>query len=124
MKAIIFLFALISTSGEVALAQGWPGYLVDGKCFESLERNKSPFDTQTFVNRDVGREIRYCHPRAKTTSFMFIQQNGNRFRLDSAGNVKAAELVRADAAKAANLVSVTGTKTGQTIQVTSISPGP
>jgi hypothetical protein len=124
VKAIIFLFAFLSASGGVALAQGWPGYLVDGKCFESLERNKSPFDTETFVNRDVGREIRYCHPTAKTTSFMFIQQNGNRFRLDSAGNVKAAELVRLSGKKAADLVSVTGTKSGRTIQVTSISIAP
>jgi hypothetical protein len=120
MKAMVFLYGLVSSCG-IALAQGWPGYLVDGKCFQALERNRSPFDTQTFVDRDVGREIRYCHPTAKTKSFMFIQQNGYRFHFDAAGDVRAAELVRNTGKRAADLVSVTGTKSGNAIQVTSIS---
>jgi hypothetical protein len=123
MRAAVYLTGMLCLSGAVGFAQGWPGYLVDAKCFESLERNVSPLDTQTAVDRDVGREIRYCHPTAKTKAFAFVQQSGERFQLDAAGGLKAAEIVRINGKKARDLVNVSGQKNGHTIQVKSISLG-
>jgi hypothetical protein len=105
----------------VAAAGSWPGYLVDSKCFAAQERNKSPTDTMTDVDRDRGLEIRYCHPTPKTKSFAFIQLNGLIFHLDAAGNSDAARLVRGSGRNAANLVTVSGAKSGYEIQVTSVS---
>ena len=118
--AIKFCVALCAW-GALGAAQGSSGYLVDRKCFEALERNVNPFDADRAVNRDLGFQIRYCHPRTKTQSFIFIQQNGLNFQLDAAGDRKAADLVRVNKKKAADLVNVMGQKSGHTIHVTSIS---
>jgi len=49
-----------------------------------------------------------------------VQQNGEMFKLDAAGNAKAAELVR-DAAKKSRLhVTVTGEMSKDTVRVDSI----
>jgi hypothetical protein len=50
----------------------------------------NPNDTLTSVDRDTNREIRYCSPNAKTKSFTVVQSDGLNFRLDFAGNAKAA----------------------------------
>ena len=72
----------------------------------------NPLDAYQAVNRDVGVQIRYCRPRARTQSFIFIRQDGLNFRLDASGGRKAADLVK-----------VTGQTSGNTIHVTSILLG-
>jgi hypothetical protein len=105
----------------IGYTQGWPGYLVDARCYASEEENVN--HTQNGTDRNVGFEISFCHPTAKTRSFVFIQQDGNRFHLDSVGNVKAAQFVRANVREARGLVGISGTKTEGTIRVTSFSSG-
>jgi hypothetical protein len=118
------LAALLCLSRTLCLAGSWPGYLVDSKCYEAVERNVGPFENGSDVGRDRSFQARYCHPRGKTRTFVFMQQNGLDFRLDDAGNAKAAEFVRKVGKRAASLLTITGEKSGRFIQVTSISSAP
>ena len=104
-----------------AFAANWSGVLVDSKCFEAEERNVNPTDTQLYVDRDRNRELRVCAPREKTNVFSVVLPDGTSFRLDSAGNTRAAELVKGLKLKTAPLVSVTGEKNGRTVQITAIA---
>jgi hypothetical protein len=113
---------LFCLSPALGLAASWPGYLVDSKCYEAIEPNVSPTDSGSDVDRDRSYQARYCHPTGKTKTFVFMQQNGLDFRLDGAGNAKAAEFVRNVGKKAASLVTLTGERSGGFIQVTTIAP--
>jgi hypothetical protein len=95
--------------------------LVDSKCYDSEERNVNPTDTMTAVDRDKNLEIRYCSPKEKTKSFALVQSDGLNFKLDSAGNTKAAELVRTTGKRPHFAVAVTGEMGRNTIHVDSIS---
>jgi hypothetical protein len=102
-------------------AETLSGALVDSKCYDSEERNVNPTDTLTYVDRDRNLEIRLCRPRGKTKSFAVVTQDGLSFKLDSAGNAKAAELVRKTGKKSGYEVAVIGGMSKHTIQVESIS---
>jgi hypothetical protein len=121
MTIAVRLAALILLSGALLFAGTWSGTLVDSKCFESAERNVNPNDTQTAVDRDMNAEIRYCAAHAKTKSFTVVQSDGSSFRLDAAGNAKAAELVRTTGRKSLLAVTVSGEMTGNTVKVAAIS---
>jgi hypothetical protein len=124
MRIAAGLASLVCLSSTLCLAGSWPGYLVDSKCYEALERNVGPLDNGSDVSRDRSFQARYCHPTGKTRTFVFMQQNGPDFRLDDVGNAKAAEFVRNKGKKAASLLSITGEKTGRLTQVSSISFAP
>jgi hypothetical protein len=113
------LFCLAS---GFALAESWPGFLVNLSCFESLERNHNPQDTLMFVNRDRGAEVRYCAPGAKTESFGIVQEDGRTLRFDSAGNMKAANLVRQTGERPLWPVNVSGQLQRGRVKVDSIIP--
>jgi len=115
------LAALLCLSSALSVAGNWWGALVDSKCYADEERNVNPNDTSTAVDRDRGMEIRYCYPRAKTKSFTFVDRDGLSFQLDSAGNAKAAELVRKTGKKSFFAVAITGEKSSNAIKVASIS---
>jgi hypothetical protein len=95
--------------------------LVDSKCYDAEQRNVNPTDTLTNVDRDGNREVRYCSPDLKTKSFAVVQSDGPSLQLDSAGNAKAAELVRKTGKKSRLNVAVTGEISRSTITVDSIS---
>lgn len=116
-------FAILLCLGcAPCLAGSWPGYLVDSKCYEAIARNVSPTNNGSDVGRDRSFQARYCHPTGKTKTFVFMQQDGLDFRLDDAGNAKAAELVRDVGKKAASSsLNIAGEKSGNLIRVTSIS---
>jgi hypothetical protein len=116
--------ALLSLSGTLCLARTWSGSLVDSKCYAAEERNVNPTDTLTNVDRDGNREIRYCAPGSKTKSFAVVQFDGQAFDLDSAGNAKAAELVRKAGKRHPLSVAITGETAGKEIRVDSISASP
>jgi hypothetical protein len=115
------LATLFCLSSALGFAATWTGDLVDSKCYASEERNVNPTDTLTHVDRDGNREIRYCSPRAKTKSFAVVQADGTIYTLDSAGNAKAAELVRAIGKQSRFVVAVTGALSKDTINVDSIA---
>jgi hypothetical protein len=116
---LLLLFSLTSTIG---LAGTWSGRLVDTKCFENEEGNVNPTDTLTSVDRDQNREIQYCSPKAKTKSFTIVEPSGQYFRLDSAGNAQAAELLQRTGRRNGFYVTVTGELSKDTIKVDSIGP--
>ena len=123
MALTIRIAALLAFSSAIGFAETWSGELVDSKCYAAEERNVNPTDTEIWVDRDRGYEIRYCSPRQKTSAFAVVQPDGRSFPLDAAGNAKAAELVRNTGKKHVTPVTVTGVMIGKAIQVDSISPG-
>jgi hypothetical protein len=102
------LAALLCLCSGLSFAESWSGVLVDSKCYESEERNVNPTDTLMSVDRDTNSELRYCSPGAKTKFFTVVQPDGFSFRLDPAGNAKAADLIRKTGRKPRFQVVVTG----------------
>lgn len=121
MHLTMRLAALFCLTSALSFAGSWSGWLVDSKCYAALERNKSPTDTLSYVDRDKMSEIRYCHPNAKTKSFAVVDRNGLSFDLDASGNAKAVELVRSAGKKSIGEVTVAGEMTGNMVKVDSIS---
>jgi hypothetical protein len=121
MELTMRLAALCCLASALSFAGSWFGWLVDSKCYAALERNKSPADTLSYVDRNKSDEVRYCRPNAKTKSFAVVDQDGLSFNLDASGNAKAAELVRSAGKKSVGGVMVTGEKAGNTLKVDSIS---
>lgn len=118
---LAFLF-LASALGLAAVDENvtktaWSGFLVDAKCYESMERNVNPFDP---VNRDRGEEVLYCAPKPKTRLFALVAPDGSSFRLDPVGDEKAADLVRDAGKKNHYRVTVTGEKTRRMVSVKAI----
>ncbi|HMD49234.1 MAG TPA: hypothetical protein VKG79_09060 [Bryobacteraceae bacterium] len=121
MALTVRLAALLCLASALSFAGIWTGALVDSKCYAREERNVNPTDTMTYVDRDRNLEIRFCSPLAKTKSFAVVQADGTIVTLDSAGNVKAAELVRAIGKQSRLAVEVTGALSKDTISVDSIA---
>jgi hypothetical protein len=121
MDVSVRLTILALVSAGLSVAGTWSGLLVDTKCYESEERNVNPTDTLTSVDRDISAELRFCSPQAKTISFTLVQADNQSFRLDAAGNAKAAELVRKTGKTARLAVAVTGEAVKHMIHVESIS---
>ncbi len=120
LKSCRFVF-LFSLAASLSFAQTWFGRLVDSKCYESEERNINPKDTLRYVDRDQNWEIRFCAAKAKTKSFTIVEPDGESFRLDAAGNAKAAELQRTMGRHPHQLyVTVTGELAENTLKVDSI----
>jgi hypothetical protein len=124
MKLTTRLAALLAFSSAVTFAATWSGPLVDSNCYAAEERNVNPTDTETFVDRDGGREIRYCSPTHKTKTFAVVAPDGQELNFDSAGNAKAGELVRNVNKRRRLEVVVSGQVSGETIQVDSLSAAP
>jgi len=118
---MIGLAALACLAATPAFAKSWSGFLVDSNCYESEERNKGPNDTLNYVNRDKDREVQYCSPNTKTKSFTIVDHDGMGFRLDTAGNAKAAEIVPKTGKRHALEVTVTGEMSKNAIEVASIT---
>lgn len=121
MKWTIRLSVLLWMTSGATFAQSWSGYLVDSRCYAAEERNVSPRDTETAVDRDRGYEVRYCSPGAKTRVFAIVPPSGERLKLDAAGNAKAGEIVRGIGKKSMLWVTATGELSGRTLEVNSIS---
>jgi hypothetical protein len=117
----IRLTALFCLLSAFSFAESWSGALVDSKCYAAEERNVNPTDTLTNVDRDGNLEIRYCSPKPKTKSFAVVQADGTILSLDSAGNAKAAELVRTAGKRSLFFVALTGDRSSGTIRVDSIA---
>jgi hypothetical protein len=124
MALTLRIVALLALSVALGFAESWSGSLVDSKCYASRERNVNPTDTLTNVDRDGNEEIRFCSPSSKTRSFAVVKSDGRGLNLDSAGNAKAAELVRTSRKRRPFSVAITGEMVGEAIRVDSISAVP
>ncbi len=110
MRRLTILFALVAAFMGLALAENWTGKLLDAACYDQ-EKGAKP-----------------CDATATTATFA-VNVSGKVFKLDEAGNAKAAEAIKshadrsADPSRAASggvSAKVTGTMEGQTIKVESI----
>lgn len=117
----IALAALACLTAAPGFAQSVTGFLVDSNCYESVERNVDPWETNPYVDRDRDWEVRFCSPNRKTKSFSLVNHDGLSFKLDAAGNTKAAELVGSTRKKSLLEVSVTGEINKGGIKVSSIA---
>jgi hypothetical protein len=113
LAASVGLFTTLSFAGT------WSGALVNSKCFSSEARNTRA--TSVYVDRDTNSEIRACTPNSKTTSFAIVDQNGQSYRLDAAGNAKAVALVQTTGKQPILHVAATGQMSGKRLQVTTLS---
>lgn len=118
---MIALATLTCLTAAPAFAQSTTGFLVDSKCYESVERNVNPWDTNPYVDRDRDWEVRFCSPNRKTKLFSLVNHDGLSFKLDPAGNAKAAELLGSANKKSLLKVSVTGEISKDAIKVSSIA---
>jgi len=121
LAATIRLVALFCGLSALSFAETWSGALVDSKCYVLVERNVNPTDTLTYVDRDKNWEIRFCAPNARTKFFAVVLPDGLSFSLDTAGNAKAAELVRRTGKRSLFVVALTGEMSRHTVRVDSIS---
>lgn len=121
LAMIVCAGLLIVASAPAFAAHSWSGYLVNSDCYAARLRNVNPWDTDTYVNRDKDADLRYCAPSAKTKSFTLVDHDGLDYKLDAAGDAKAAELVRQTGKKNYLEVTVSGELNKQQIEVISIS---
>lgn len=116
------LAALLFCISVVGLANSWSGFLVDSRCWESIQNNVSS-DTTT-VSRDMDGAVRYCSPRAHTARFTIVLNDWTGLTLDTDGSMEAAELVQHGRVGCVTYVHVTGTVSQRTMRVNSISAPP
>jgi hypothetical protein len=104
MQLTTVVFLVASTA---SFATGsWSGYLVDSK---------------STVTRDMDLVIKHCAPKAKTKSLGLVQKDWPMFKLDPAGNTKAAEFVKNTAKQGMYLVTIVGNMDGRILKVESVS---
>jgi hypothetical protein len=110
MRKLVTLCACITVFSVLALAESWTGRLVDASCY------------------DQQKSATACDPSASTSSFVLVV-SGQAYKLDSAGNTKAAEALKSRADRSANpnqppkgavAAKVTGSMADGTITVESI----
>ena len=112
MRTIVTLVGLAVMAAGLAVADSWSGKLLDANCLEKEKGAKA------------------CDATGNTAAFA-LEVSGKVYRLDAAGNTKAAEAIksRADRASepgkpaegsAAVSAKVTGNMDGETIKVDAI----
>jgi hypothetical protein len=116
----IVLAILVCLAATPAFAQPWSGFLVNSNCYDTELRNTKA-GSPTQANRDKDADVRFCAPNEKTRSFAIVDQDGTSFKLDAAGNEKAAEITRQSGKKEFLKVVVTGDKNKGRIRVDSIT---
>src|SRR5215469_11120352 len=104
----ICLLAAPAFATHQAQQRTWSGFLVDSGCYEALERNTNPWDTNSFVDRDRNWEVRYCSPSLKTKAFTLVDRDGLSHKLDSEGSTKAADFVRENGKRDPMAVTLSG----------------
>lgn len=122
MQVVSWLTVGLCFATSLAFGASWRGLPVDANCYAAEQRNHNPTDTSTAVDEDKGQMVRYCAPKTKTKSYGIVGEDGNLYRLDPAGDAKAADLVRNVGKKRMLEVAVSGTRHDQVIQTDSIEP--
>ncbi len=139
MKKTLYILAISAVMTLTASAANFSGTLVDANCSDSAHSRdvppSSPNATGTQTDRDSGSRSTdpnhhsassSCNATSSTTSFA-LMANGKTYKLDSAGNTKAAAALKnradraTDPAKATSApavnATVTGTESGGQIMV-------
>lgn len=88
MKVIARVACLSCFASMLCLAENWSGWLVNAKCYASMEANHNDLDR----SRDGNLMVRYCTPDKDTKSFAVVRNDDAPFYFDSAGNEQSAAL--------------------------------
>ena len=113
---LVYLAGLTSLPG---LPVNWSGWLVESRCYVSLDNNRS--DLPSYVNWDRMGSIKYCSPNQKTKSFTIVEQSGLSVKLDPVGNEKAMALLRDTTKRTPYTADINGEMNGHRIKVNTIS---
>jgi hypothetical protein len=93
MKLLLQVAVLIVLAAAAVLAaENRSGYLVDYRCYQIASGNVGAGSTHADTHMDS--HVRQCPPNGKTKSFGLVQFDWKVYELTSAGDAKAAELVR------------------------------
>ena len=104
MNRLIKTGLFVCATAGLMLAESWSGKLVDANCKPDANSPNSAAAT--------------CAPTPETKVFGIQTPDGKVYRLDSAGNAKAADAVKSDPTK--TTVKVSGSMDGQMVKVDSI----
>jgi hypothetical protein len=96
---------IVLAAAALGLADSWSGKLIDANC--KPDPNSSSKDSSPS-----------CAPTPSTRVFAIQTADGKVFRLDNAGNTKAAAALKEDPTKTS--VTVSGSLDGQMVKVDSI----
>lgn len=102
----IFLFWIASV---LCFADTWTGKLIDAAC---ADLDKSNIQT---------KDASVCAPKERTEAFAIQTSDGKIYKLDSAGNAKAAEFFKATKIKPDIDVTISGTMSGQLVKVDALN---
>jgi hypothetical protein len=105
MNLITKVGIIALATAALGLAESWTGKLIDGNCKPEPNASKESPSAS-------------CAPTASTKVFAIQTADGKVFRLDNAGNMKAAAALKNDPSKTS--VTVSGSLDGQMVKVDSI----
>lgn len=116
---LLRLAVLASLAVPPAFAGSWSGILVGSSCYATEQRNVTKFFPTG--EQDLNMQVRACTPKPQTRAFTLLLSDGGTLNLDSAGNAKAAELVRNTAKRPMLHVIIIGNVEKHTLQASSIA---
>jgi hypothetical protein len=121
MKTIVKLATVLCLGSMLCMAETWTGKLVDANCKDQSKQGASPSTPSTPTQMSST-----CAPTRSTTAYGVEMSDGRVLKLDSTGNAKASEAMKANASSTrgsksgAIVVTVTGSLDGHTVKVDTI----
>ena len=112
MKIVLEGIFLVSIASTICFGDTWSGKLIDATCTD--------LDKTNIQTKDAGT----CAPQERTLAFAIQTSDGKIYKLDSSGNVKAAEFLKVTKIKSDIDVTISGTISGQTVKVDSLNVSP
>ena len=118
MKTITKAVSVLFLGSVLCLAETWSGKVVDAAC---KDQAAAPAPAPSAQSAQPGGQVaNACEPTASTVAFGIELSDGRVLKLDSAGNTKAAEVMKTNAGKSSLQATVTGSLDGQTVKVETI----
>jgi hypothetical protein len=131
MKTITKLGVVLCLAAGFSYAETWTGKLIDATCHDKSSQSSQATPGQatrgqsttpsTTPGQSSSSSRESCAPTASTTSFALETSDGKVYKLDSAGNSKAASAMRGNPNAKDENVTVSGTMEGSTVKVDSIN---
>ena len=109
MKIVLEGIFLFSIASALCFADTWTGKLIDATCTD--------LDKSNIQTKDAGA----CALKESTVAFAIQTSDGKIYKLDSSGNAKAAEFLKAGKKKSDIDVTIGGSISGQTVKVDSLN---
>lgn len=110
MKRVMKAAMILMGSAGLLLAESWTGTLMDATCKPEVNPD----------GNSKGALPSSCAATSATKVFAIQTADGKIFRLDSAGNTKAAEVVKNSDPTKTSTVTISGSLDGQMVKVESI----